>query len=179
MTETVNPQVTGSQGSATGQAGAAGVQGTAGSAAGAAGYSTQGFEGSIKQSSDVNTEEALAVVQALNPKMAEFFSNLIAINAKRTYDQAQSLDLSTQVGDNNQRATLNNLATQALQNAVETANMVGKQAVRHSDIAIDRQWNLNETDYAGVEALRGNTFKDAIAGAVAAAVAQALAAQKA
>jgi hypothetical protein len=174
MTETVNPQVTGSQGSATGQAGAAGVQGSAGGSAGVAGYTTQGFEGSIKQSTDINTEEALGVVQALNPKMAEFFSNLIAANAKRTYDLAQSTDLSVQTGDQNQRNTLNNLATQALQNAIETANMVSKQAVRHSDIAIDRQWNVNETDYAAAEILRSNTFKEAIAGAVAAAVAAAV-----
>lgn len=35
-------------------------------------------------------------------------------------------------------------ANLALQNAVETANMVGKQAVRHGDVAIDRQWNIDE-----------------------------------
>ena len=142
MTKDTQPDPTGAQAQGSAQAATAGAQGSTGNA----GYTSQGFEGSIKQTSDVNTEEALAVLQALNPKMAEFFSNMIALNAKRTYDQAQSLDLSTQVGDNNQRATLNNLATQALQNAVETANMVGKQAVRHSDIAIDRQWNVNETD---------------------------------
>jgi len=171
MTTETNPDPTGSQGSATGQAGAAGVQGTAGGSAGAAGYTTQGFEGSLKQATDVNTEEALAVVQAINPKMAEFFSNLIALNAKRTYDLSQSTDLAVQTGDSTQRMTLNNIATQALQNAVETANMVGKQAVRHSDLAIDREWNVNETDYAAAEILRSNTFKEAIAGAVAAAVA--------
>jgi hypothetical protein len=33
------------------------------------------------------------------------------------------------------------VALQALQNSVETANMAAKQAVRHSDIAIDAQWN--------------------------------------
>ncbi len=36
------------------------------------------------------------------------------------------------------------IANQALQNAVETANMVGKQAVRHGDLSIDRQWNIDE-----------------------------------
>jgi hypothetical protein len=178
MTEKINPQVTGSQGSATGQAGAAAVQGSAGGNAGTAGYTTQGFQGTMKQTSDVNTEEALSVLQALNPKMAQFFSDLLSLNAKRTADQAQSTDLAAQLGDSAQRLTLNNLATQALQNAIETANMVSKQAVRHSDLAIDRQWNLNETDYAGVEALRGNTFKDAIAGAVASAVAQVVSTQK-
>lgn len=167
MTEVVNPQVTGSQASGTAQAG----QGAAAGAGTTAGYSQQGWEGSIKQASDINTEEALAVVQALNPKAAEFFSNLVQANAKRTYDLHQSLDLAAQLGDNNHRANVNNLAVQALQNAVETANMVGKQAVRHSDIAIDRQWNVNETDYAAAEILRSNTFKEAIAGAVAAAVA--------
>lgn len=39
---------------------------------------------------------------------------------------------------------LNQLALQALSNAAETANMVGKQAVRHHDLAIDRTWNLDE-----------------------------------
>jgi hypothetical protein len=142
MTTVTNPDPTGAQAQGAAQAGAAGAAGGASTA----GYASQGFEGSLKQSTDINTEEALAVVQALNPKMAEFFSNLIALNAKRTYDQAQSTDLAAQLGDQNQRNNLNNLATQALQNAVETANMVGKQAVRHSDIAIDRQWNVNETD---------------------------------
>lgn len=171
MTKKVNPQTTGSQGSATGQAGAAGVQGTAGGSAGAAGYATQGYEGSLKQSTDVNTEEALALLQALNPKAAEFFSNLMALNAKRTYDLHQSTDLSAQLGDSTYRGTLNNLATQALQNAIETANMVSKQAVRHADIAIDRQWNVDEQGYQAGDILRDVTFKDAIAGAVAAAVA--------
>jgi len=78
--------------------------------------------------------------------------------------------VSVQTGDSTQRMTLNNLATQALQNAVETANMVGKQAVRHGDLAIDRQWNVNETDYAAAEILRGNTYKD-LAAAIAVAVA--------
>lgn len=36
------------------------------------------------------------------------------------------------------------LANLALANAVGTADMVSKQAVRHSDLAIDRQWNVDE-----------------------------------
>jgi len=132
------------------------AQGTAG----AAGFTQSAMEGSIKQATDVNTEEALSLLQSQ-----------IAADAIRTADLYQSLDLAAQNGDSTQRMTLNNIATQALQNAVETANMVSKQAVRHSDLAIDRQWNVNETDYAAVEILRSNTFKDAIASAVAAAVA--------
>jgi hypothetical protein len=60
-----------------------------------------------------------------------------------------------------------NIANQALQNAVETANMVGKQAVRHGDIAIDRQWNVDEQ---ALLVARSAVFQDAIAAAVAAAV---------
>jgi hypothetical protein len=44
------------------------------------------------------------------------------------------------------------IANQSLQNAVETANMVSKQAIRHSDIAIDRQWNVDEQAWV-VEAM--------------------------
>jgi hypothetical protein len=50
--------------------------------------------------------------------------------------------------------TARNIATQALQNAVETANMVGKQAVRHSDLSIDRQWNMDETNFASADVLK-------------------------
>lgn len=45
-----------------------------------------------------------------------------------------------------QMDVIDNLTTQLLQGAIETQNMVSKQAVRHSDLAIDRQWNVNETD---------------------------------
>jgi hypothetical protein len=76
-------------------------------------------------------------------------------NVKRTYDEYQQVSLEgiknqqkyqekvlsdAQQNDN----TRQNIANQSLQNAVETANMIGKQAVRHSDLAIDRQWNVDE-----------------------------------
>ena len=35
-------------------------------------------------------------------------------------------------------------AIRAAENAAESANRVGKQTLRHSDIAMDRQWNLDE-----------------------------------
>ena len=47
-------------------------------------------------------------------------------NRKRTYDSYQQVDLD-------HMRNLNTIAAQAFQNAVETANMVGKQAVRHAD----------------------------------------------
>jgi hypothetical protein len=60
-----------------------------------------------------------------------------------------------------------NIANQGLQNAVETANMLSKQALRHGDFALDRQWNIDE-----VAQLVAKTpvFLDAISAAVAAAV---------
>jgi hypothetical protein len=66
-----------------------------------------------------------------------------------------------------------NVANQALQNAVETANMVAKQAVRHSDIAIDRQWNIDEQ--AGFVAKVLNSIQDpATSAAMAVAIANAM-----
>ena len=52
-------------------------------------------------------------------------------------------------------SSIDNLATQVLQNGITQANMVtlneinnsdliAKQAIRHTDIAIDREWNLDE-----------------------------------
>ena len=49
---------------------------------------------------------------------------------------------------------LRNLSVQAMQNAVETANMVSKQAVRHSDLAIDRQWNVDEQGFTVADILK-------------------------
>jgi hypothetical protein len=100
-------------------------------------------------------------------------------NVKRTYDeyQQESLEsikrnrsyvdkvLSDAHSYDNQKQ---NIANQALQNAVETANMVGKQAVRHSDLAIDRQWNTDEQGYQTLEILKSlgsdnTTLKSVIA----------------
>lgn len=101
-------------------------------------------------------------------------------NIKRTYDeyQQESLEsikrnrsyvdkvLSDAQQHDNQRQVI---ANQALQNAVETANLTAKQAVRHADLAIDRQWNVDEVAQLVAQT---STFKDAIAAAVAAAVAE-------
>lgn len=106
-----------------------------------------------------------------------------AANLKRTYDefQQESLDgirrsrtifdkLMTDAMQNDNQRQL--IANQALQNAVETANMVSKQAVRHGDLSIDRQWNVDEQGYIVADILQSDVFKDAIAAAVATAVQQ-------
>lgn len=104
-------------------------------------------------------------------------------NIKRTYDEFQEISLEShkrsrvvvdkmlsdaQQYDNSRQA----LANLALQNAVETANMVGKQAVRHTDLAIDRQWNIDEV--SGLSAKTG-VQSDTIQAIVAATVAAVLA----
>ena len=111
-------------------------------------------------------------------------------NMKRTYDEYQQESLESireqrlvfhkllsdaQQFDNQRQA----IANQALQNAVETANMVGKQSARHSDLAIDHQWNEEPAQAAGeAEILRTMTLDEAslkaIGATVAAAVSQAL-----
>ena len=111
----------------------------------------------------------------------EFFkahSQLMAANTKRTYDAYQDLDLLR--ARDAQTETLRNstIATQALQNAVETANMVAKQAVRHSDIAIDREWNVDEQGYTVADILNDSKFQDAIATAMTKVVADMAATKK-
>ena len=170
MTTETNPDPTGAQAQGSAQTGAA--QGVGTTASGQ--FAAQGYEGSQKQNTDIGSEEAAAIIQSLAGKDAMFHSTNLTNNAKRTSDEAQTNDLMVRLGDIAQRDRLNNLATQALQNAIESANMVSKQAIRHADLAIDRQWNPDEQGYQIEAILRNDTFKDAIAGAVAAAVAAAV-----
>jgi len=114
-------------------------------------------------------------------------TGLLFANAKRTYDeyQQESLEsikrnrtyvdkvLSDALQFDNQRQVI---ANQSLQNAVETANMVGKQAVRHGDIAIDQQWNPVQQGAADTMTIKAVQLDDASVKAIAAALAAAFAA---
>ncbi len=127
----------------------------------------------------------------------EFFkahSELTAANAKRTYDAYQDLDLLLARRSQLQFDQIHNVALQALQNAVETANMVakqtvrhienadetanvtGKQANRHSDIAIDQQWNPVQQGAGDTLTARSVSIDDASLKAIGAMIAQAMAA---
>jgi hypothetical protein len=70
-------------------------------------------------------------------------------NMKRMYDEYQRLSLENI--DKNRVAfdNVQNVALQALQNAVETANMIAKQAVAHRDIAINSEWKPKPKDRVG------------------------------
>ena len=75
------------------------------------------------------------------------------------------------------------MANQALQNAIETANLVGKQAVRHTDLAIDRQWNVDEQGYTADDIIKGlsgdTTFQAGLKDILIKAVGEAVAKNKA
>jgi len=127
-------------------------------------------QGGVEQEEIGRDEAWFAKVKAENDSWFQ--------NGKRTYDEYQHESLESiksnrsyvskvlsdaQQNDN----TRQNIANQALQNAVESANMISKQAIAHRDIAIDREWNIDEV----AQLVSSNsTFKDAIAAAVAKAV---------
>ena len=67
-------------------------------------------------------------------------------NMKRMADEYQRLSLDG--ADKNRVAfdNMQNVALQALQNAVESANMISKQAIAHRDIAINSEWKPKPKD---------------------------------
>ncbi len=99
-------------------------------------------------------------------------SELDFINAKRTYDTYQDLDI--QASRLNQRIAedAHTLAVRMFNNAITVDHAENMRSLGHEELAVDRQWNVDE-----VAELVANTstFKDAIAAAVAAAVNAALA----
>jgi hypothetical protein len=107
-------------------------------------------------------------------------------NIKRTYDEYQSESLESirrnrshvdQVLSDAQKHKNNvdNVALQALQNAVETANMVGKNAMRHSEVAADANWSEVEAGAANVMTARAVTIDDASLKAIGASIAAVIA----
>lgn len=127
-------------------------------------------------------------------------ATMTAANVKRTYDEFQQESLESirrnrtyvdgVLNDaKNHSNNLNNIAIQCLQNAVEnanfkakncldTANLVNKQAAAHRDIAIDREWNLDEVAALAATMIRDisgtNVMKEAVEAAVAATLAKAV-----
>jgi len=111
-----------------------------------------------------------------DPGIDEFWKGQVGNlfnNAKRTYDEYQAVSLEAIGRNRNNLDAIQNITIQSLQNAVETANMVSKQGVRHSDLAIDRQWNVDEQ--AGFVAKILNSIQDpATSAAMAVAIANAM-----
>lgn len=62
-------------------------------------------------------------------------------NIKRTYDVYQDLDIQAARQAQIEQTRMNQIMAQALQNAVETANMVGKRSIELNNLAHDSFWN--------------------------------------
>ena len=116
-----------------------------------------------------------------DPGIDEFWKGQIGNlfnNAKRTYDEYQAVSLESIGRNRNNLDAVQNLTVQALQNAVETANMVSKQAVRHGDLAIDRQWNVDEQGSTAEKIIAGLQDPTVIAAMIAAVSAEMLKTKK-
>ena len=85
-------------------------------------------------------------------------------NIKRSYDEYQDLSLT-------HARNLNTVSLQAIQNAVESQNMLSKRTISGFEVAQDRTWNVDEvstlTAKSGVQA---DAFVDLLAAAIAKAM---------
>ena len=93
-------------------------------------------------------------------------------NVKRTYDAYQDLDLGLARRELQDTEAINNVRLQALQNAVESANMVAKQAIRHSDFAVDQWWNTEPSEGAAENVVLGAPQTEALRSIVASVLAK-------
>ena len=106
-------------------------------------------------------------------------------NIKRTYDEYQGLAVeqnrNIQAHVAKVMSDAQNISNQIFQNAItstdlvmknclENCNTTAKQTIRHADVAIDRQWNLDE-----VSRLASNPTVEAVGAALAATIAKTLA----
>ena len=128
--------------------------------------------------------------EEVNPRKGEDNYQTLFNNSKLTYDKFLDIVSSTSVRSSDFNVQVNNVALQALQNSVETANMVSKNAAINMDLAtkhalnnfaisVNKQWNLDIPEAASqVEVLKAVGMDSqsiaAIQAAVATAVTQAL-----
>lgn len=114
-----------------------------------------------RENADIGIEEA---------QSAGVFGDTRAWNSnlKRTYDVYQTADMDALHRARNWSDKYDALCFQAMQNAVETANMVGKQAVKHGDLSADRMWNIDEvSDLSAKSGVQADTIVAAMIKAVA------------
>ena len=88
---------------------------------------------------ETGTDESFKNANATGSEAHNENQRVTYANIKRTYDVYQDLDIQAARQSLIEQTRLNQIASQALQNAVETANMVGKQAIRHADVAADAE----------------------------------------
>jgi len=107
-------------------------------------------------------------------------------DAKLTFEAFLDQVLETAKRSSDVGVQVNTVALQALQNAVETANMVGKNAVinmdaatkqqiQHRDIAVNKQWNIEPSESASqVEILKAVGMDSATIAGIQAAFVKAI-----
>ena len=120
------------------------------------GMKTLRVENQIKDKVMVDQQEKFDEME--NLEQSEF----LFANMKKTYDQYQTLDTKAINDANKHAAVLDQLSTQALQNAIESANMISKQAIKHADVACDRIWNLDEQGYTAQSVLQDEGVVDTL-----------------
>ena len=119
-----------------------------------------------KRTYDEYQEESLQTMRQVRRQVEDLHSaGIESIHRNRTI--VDKLVSDSQQFDNGRQI----IANQSLQNAVETANMISKQAVRHGDLSIDRIWNNDEV--AALTAKSG-AQQDAIASSMIVALGKAL-----
>lgn len=124
--------------------------GTADTAANQASAGAGGFTaGGHTQKLDVGQDELM-----------EYMGGITAANVKRTADLFQSQDLNNLSDQRAQAGALTAITNQLLTNMVGNSDLIMKQAIRHSDLAIKNQFdveNIAETVTARVLAALGGS----------------------
>jgi len=105
-------------------------------------------------------------------------SEFILMNMKRTYDQYQTLDTQILAACQSQMLALNNIQSQQLAAMTENSNAMSKQMIRHTDLAIDRQWNVDEQAFVVADILNDSKFQDGLATLFAKTIADGISTKK-
>jgi len=90
---------------------------------------------------ETGTDEAFKNANATGGATHNENQRVTYANIKRTYDVYQDLDIQAARQSLIEQTRLNQIASQALQNAVETANIVGKRNLELNNLAHDSFWN--------------------------------------
>lgn len=136
-----------------------------------------------EESFETGMDEAFKLFSQLCARAGLEQMGLLFANQKRTFDEYQneSLEsirshrsyaekvLSDAQQNDNERNKLSNLA---LSNAITNSDMITKQAIRHTDIAIDREWNLDEHNLTLADILKSEGVDDAVIAKILAAMAK-------
>jgi len=102
--------------------------------------------------------------EEVNPRKGEDNYQNLFNNSKLTYDKFLDLITRDSHRSSDHGAQMNHIAMQALQNAVENANMLAKNNLTNADllnkhsmnnfaVATDRMWNLEVTEAASMSSL--------------------------